>query len=110
MVKRRNGEVPKHRLGRGYYRPEAVMERLKSARRRGHKRRIKELTALLREITALPPTSRLTKSWRSIPYRELRVRQMAQMRKTMTLQEIGDHYGVTRERVRQILAQAEQHE
>lgn len=95
-----------HALGSGYYHPAAVIVRLEKARKRGDSARVRVLVALLKKVQSLPPTRQLTKSWRSIPCREMRRRQMTEMRRTMTLQEIGDQYGLSRERVRQILVRA----
>jgi DNA-directed RNA polymerase sigma subunit (sigma70/sigma32) len=91
-------------LGAGYYHPDAVTARIKRAEKKGRTARAKVLHALLLEIRSLPPVNKLTKSWRSIPYREMRYRQMKEMRKTMTLNQIGRHFELSRERVRQILS------
>lgn len=106
MVKRHRQKKFRRTLGAGYYHPDAIQTRLAVAAARGNRKRMRVLKALLDEVYALPPKKKLTKSWRSIPYRTMRMMQMAEMRKTMTLQQIGDHFGLTRERVRQVLNSA----
>jgi hypothetical protein len=93
-------------LGHGYWSLMAVERRisklLEKKPRRWNKK-LKALRQLRKQILALPKTDKLVKGWRSHDARKDRAMRMRELHRTKSFTEIGREFGISRQRVHQIV-------
>lgn len=94
-------------LGTGYWSLPAIDRRileLESRKPKKWKERLKKLHEHRAEAVASADQSRLVKGWAGRKKREQRHREMLVMLNTHSLAEVGKKFGISRQRVHQIIS------
>lgn len=90
------------KLGTGYYTPEKIIARWEKALKRRNLLRVEWLKGLYIKAMKLEGTGTMARGWRTKALREARIEKMKELRNTHTLKQIGEIYGISAERVRQL--------
>jgi hypothetical protein len=93
-------------LGVGYWGLPAVDQRIVNLIKRKPRhwnKKLKALKRIRRQIMAMPRPKKIVKGWKSYPVRKDRALKMRKLHASLSYKEIGDKFGISRQRVEQIV-------